>query len=268
MKQKFDILVVEDEPVVLAAVRKIVESENFKIDDAVDGESAIEKLKQNRYRLIISDLMLPGVSGLELIKKMKADNPCIPFIVITGYATLEKALQSFKSGSFDFIPKPFDTEALLGVVKRGLKYSDYVCEKGSDQHAFIHLPYPANSYEGSCDLYCLGCHSWVKLEEDDTAVNGVGETFPNMIEHLDRLEFTVANNELVQGKCCAHLTTKEGFVNMFWAPVSGRVVAYNHELKSRLRLIDSDPFAQGWLFRIVPSNLEAESSHLICCKKK
>ncbi|MCJ7581453.1 MAG: response regulator, partial [Candidatus Aminicenantes bacterium] len=116
MNEKYDLLVVEDEPVVLSAIRKIVEPEQISMDEALNGDIALGKLKRNTYNLIISDLMLPRISGLDLIHTIKKDHPGVPLVVITGYATLEKALQSFKMGSFDFIPKPFDTETFLAVI--------------------------------------------------------------------------------------------------------------------------------------------------------
>ena len=106
MDKEYDVLIVEDESVVLASIKKIIEPENLVVDAAVDVDSALEKLSRNTYRLIISDLMLPKISGYDFIQVIKEKYPCIPLIVITGYATLENALQSFKTGSFDFIPKP------------------------------------------------------------------------------------------------------------------------------------------------------------------
>ena len=84
--------------------------------------------------------MLPRISGLDLIQAIKQDHPCVPLIVMTGYATLEKALQSFKMGSFDFIPKPFDTETFLAVISRGLNFSQRMQDTGPEQRAFIPIP--------------------------------------------------------------------------------------------------------------------------------
>jgi len=268
MNKGYDILVVEDEPVVLAAIKKIVEPENLRVDDAVDVESALEKMKNFHYSLVISDLMLPKISGNDLVLAIKIKHPHVPVIVITGYATLENALQSFKVGSFDFIAKPFDTEAFLGVVRRGINYGKKLQRKDQVQHVCIPTTNPARRDERLCDLFCLGHHAWIRIDEDGTGLIGAGETFPGLIEDLDRVEFLPDADQIVQGKCCARFITRGGLVNMFWAPLSGTIITTNRELEQNIQLIDSDPYARGWLIRIIPSNVDDELRHLTCCIKK
>jgi len=268
MSEKYDILVVEDEPVVLAAIRKIIESEHIAMDEALDTKSALSKLKRNTYALVISDLMLPRISGLDLIQSIKEDFPCVPVVVITGYATLEKALQSFKIGSFDFIPKPFDTEVFLGVLHRGLNYSRAMQGKDPHQRTFIHILDANETVCSAGTRYCLGCHAQIMFEETGTALVGVGETFPGMMGDLSHMDILVSREEITQGKCCAQFVTKEGLVNMFWAPLSGKIETGNDDLDKDIRLIDSDPYDKGWLFRIAPYNFEEEVQYLTRCERK
>ena len=268
MKETHDLLVVEDEPVVLAAIRKIIESENLSMDEALNGEIALSKLKRNTYGLIISDLMLPRISGLDLIQIIKEDHPCVPLVVITGYATLEKALQSFKMGSFDFIPKPFDTEVFLGIVRRGLNFSRLKKNMEPGQGAFIHFPDASNRETSAGSCYCMGCHAWIKFEENGTVLMGVGETFPDMIEDLDHMEILASNEELIQGKCCAQFISKNGLINMLWAPMSGKIEATNPALEKDIQLINTAPYDQGWIFRFVPSNFKEEVDYLTRCKMR
>jgi len=268
MSKKYDLLVVEDEPVVLAAIRKIIESENINMDDVRNGENAIRKLKENTYKLLITDLMLPRISGLDLIRIIKGNQICIPIVVITGYATLEKALQSFKVGSFDFIPKPFDTEVFLGVIRRGLNFSQLMQSKADDRSNFMQLS-DASGVNGSAGKsYCLGYHAWIKFEEENTALIGVGATFPNMMGELCHIENLASGGEVLQGKCCAKIFTKDGLVNMIWSPLSGKIESYNEDLDKNLQLINSDPYDQGWIFRVIPSNFKDEVKYLTRCKIK
>ncbi len=264
MVDSYDLLVVEDEPVVLSAIRKIVAAEQLSMDEALNGDIALSKLQRNSYTLIVSDLMLPRVSGLDLIRAIKEDRPCVPLVVITGYATLEKALQSFKMGSFDFIPKPFDTETFLAVISRGLNYRKRI---GPEQYAFVPIPEPITTDRSSDIVHCLGCHAQVKLLENGTALVRVGETFPNMMDRLSKLEIVVSNEELNQGKCCAQFITEDGLVNMFWAPLSGKIESYNEELEKNIQLINTNPYDEGWIFKITPSNLKEELNHLTMCKR-
>jgi len=268
MNNNYDILVVEDELIVLSAIQKITEPERLRVDTAVDVDSAMEKLSRNTYRLIISDLMLPKISGFDFIRLIKEKHPRIPLIVITGYATLENALQSFKMGSFDFIPKPFDTEAFLGVVWRGIRYSEKMKKFGPDSQFCIPKSAPEGMDAQSCDYYCLGDHAWSKLTANGTALIGIGNTFPNMIEGIERIELNLPNDEIVQGKCCAQFVSKDCFVNMFWAPLSGSVTARNQKLEDNVHLINTSGFAERWLFRIIPYNPDEELEHLTCCEQK
>lgn len=268
MSEKFDILVVEDEPVVLAAIRKIIETEHIEMDEALDAERALSKLNRNTYTLLICDLMLPRISGLDLIQTIKKDFPCVPVVVITGYATLEKALQSFKIGSFDFIPKPFDTEVFLGVLRRGLNFSRSIQAKSPDQRTFNHIPDAGDKDRSLGTFYCLGCHAWIKFEERGKVLMGVGETFPGMMGELSHMEILVSREEVIQGKCCAQFVTKEGLVNMFWSPLSGKIEAFNDALEKDIRLVDLDPYEKGWLFRIAPYNFDEEVQYLTRCERK
>jgi CheY-like chemotaxis protein/glycine cleavage system H lipoate-binding protein len=267
MNETYDLLVVEDEPVVLAAIRKILEFERLSMDEALNAEIALGKLKRNSYGLIVSDLMLPRISGLDLIQIIKKDQPCVPLVVITGYATLEKALQSFKMGSFDFIPKPFDTEVFLGIIQRGLNFSRLMQRKGPGQREFIHTPDTSSMEKSAGTRYCLGCHAWIKFEDEGSASIGVGETFPGMMDNLSHLEIIASGEEILQGKCCVKFVTKKGLVNMFWAPLSGNIKAFNGDLEKDIRLIDTDPYDRGWIFRITPSQFEEEVKNLTRCKR-
>lgn len=267
MNKDYDILVVEDEQIVLSAIKKITEPEQLLVDTALDVDNALDKLSVNTYQLIISDLMLPKISGYNFIRVIKEKYPCIPLIVITGYATLENALQCFKMGSFDFIPKPFETEAFLGVVRRGMRYSEKMRVLGSDNQVCRPLSPPTGAGEGLCDFYCLGHHAWTKLVDNGTAIIGAGDTFPDMIEDIDRIEFHSPNDEIIQGKCCAQFISKNGLVNMFWAPLSGSVTAQNRELEDNARVINTEHFDERWLFHIIPYNAEEELKHLTCCER-
>jgi CheY-like chemotaxis protein len=264
----FDLLVVEDEPVVLSAIKKIVESENLTMDEAADADTALKKLKTASYSLMITDLMLPKTSGFELLQAIRNDYPKLPVIVITGYATLESALQAFKLGSFDFVAKPFDMETFLGVVERGLKYSRELRENPSFLRDCIPEAAGKEEERWSGDIYCLGSHAWTRLFDDGAAEVGVGETFPHMIENLDRVEIVSVGEEINMGKCCARFWTKEGMVNMFWAPLSGKVIAVNHAVEENPGMLDSVPYIKNWLLRIIPTNLENELAQLDSCFRK
>ena len=121
MRAGYDVLLVEDEAVVRAAVERILRPEGLTLDRVEDVDGALARLRKVEHRVVLSDLMLPGFSGFDLLERVTGERPQVPVILITGYATIENALAAFKKGAFDFLPKPFDVPELLGVVRRALK---------------------------------------------------------------------------------------------------------------------------------------------------
>ncbi len=121
MKTEARILVVDDEQGIREGCKRALSPEGYVVDGAEDGKIGLQKVKKNAYDLLLVDLMMPGISGLELIEKIHLIDPEVILIVITGYATIETAVEAMKRGAYDYLPKPFSPEALTAVVKRGLE---------------------------------------------------------------------------------------------------------------------------------------------------
>ena len=103
------------------ACKRALVGEGYAVDLAEDGNIGLIKVKEGSYDLILMDLMMPGIGGLDLIKKTNDIDPEIIIVVITGYATIETAVEATKRGAYDYLPKPFTPEALTALVKRGLE---------------------------------------------------------------------------------------------------------------------------------------------------
>ncbi|MCX7856651.1 MAG: response regulator [Deltaproteobacteria bacterium] len=120
MNQKsshFSILIVDDNYDVVSLLVEYLKDEAEVIEGAKDGNEAIEKYKKFRYDLIITDLSMPGLSGIELIRKIKKIDDLTEFIIITAYASLDTAIDAVKLGAFDYIIKPFRLDELKVIVK-------------------------------------------------------------------------------------------------------------------------------------------------------
>ncbi|HEX9652414.1 MAG TPA: response regulator [bacterium] len=257
MKTDYDILIVEDEPVVVESAQKILSTEDYRIDAAEDAETALQKLQQNTYKIVLSDLMLPNINGFELLKKVKKDFPGMQTIMITGYATLENAVKSFKLGAFDFIPKPFDFEELLGVVSRAMNFTELFADKKIRDYSSI--PTGGN---GKTKYYFLGENAWAKFDQDGTMVIGVSDIYPRLIGDIQRIEFPPVNVDLQQGNVCLRITSAKDLVHLVWSPVSGRVIQHNQQVEHNHSLLSSDPIHRGWLVRVIPENIESELENL------
>ena len=114
------ILIVDDEIPVGKSIRMALAREDYEIDLALSGEEAMKKEGEKAYDVIIADLMMPGLNGLDLLKALKAKASRAPFIMITGYPTMKNTLQAMQIGAFDFLPKPFLPSELRNLVSRAL----------------------------------------------------------------------------------------------------------------------------------------------------
>ena len=114
------ILVVDDEMHMQVLLKRILEKENYKVESASSGEEGLERLDQRWFDLVISDLQLPGMHGLEFIKKAKELSPTIPCIVLTGYGTIPSAVTAMKQGAFEYLTKPADNDEIKSVVEKVL----------------------------------------------------------------------------------------------------------------------------------------------------
>lgn len=115
------ILIVDDEPRIRDLCARVLEKEEYEVDLAKDAESALDLLKEKSYNLVFLDLKLPGMNGLELLKRIKAEHPGMEVIMITGYATIETAVKAIKLGAYDYVTKPFDIHLLRLVTQRCLE---------------------------------------------------------------------------------------------------------------------------------------------------
>jgi DNA-binding response OmpR family regulator len=113
-----NILVVDDEVSVNNNIRKILGKNGFQVDQATSKEEAIEKINQLNYALVLLDLRMPGVSGLELLQTIARTQPFARVIIITGYASIETAIESARIGAVDYLPKPFTPDELRNVAER------------------------------------------------------------------------------------------------------------------------------------------------------
>lgn len=101
--------------------KRALSEEGYAVDDAEDGQAGLQRVNEKNYDLILVDLMMPGVGGMDLIKRIHHIDPEIITVVITGNATIETAVEATKLGAYDYLPKPFSPEALSAVVKRGME---------------------------------------------------------------------------------------------------------------------------------------------------
>ena len=125
---KARILVVDDEEIVLKSCRKILEGGGHHVFTALSGQEAFELLEKEPLDIVITDIKMPGMDGMEVLEGIKEKYPDILVIMITGYSTVQSAVQAMKLGAFDYIPKPFTPDEVLVVVEKALEKKSLIYE--------------------------------------------------------------------------------------------------------------------------------------------
>lgn len=124
------ILIIEDEAAIRRVLKKIISEENksYEIDEAEDGLDGIEKIGKNDYDLVLCDIKMPRMDGLEVLEKLKTLKPETPIVMISGHGDLDTAVETMRLGAFDYISKPPDLNRLLNTVRNALDRKELVVE--------------------------------------------------------------------------------------------------------------------------------------------
>lgn len=123
------ILIVDDDSSIRRTLREILEFENYQVDESTDGLDCLVKVKQHTYDVIILDIKMPKMDGMEAIEKMQTLAPDVPVVMISGHANIDTAVEAVKKGAFDFIQKPPDLNRLLITIRNAMDKSSLITEK-------------------------------------------------------------------------------------------------------------------------------------------
>jgi DNA-binding NtrC family response regulator len=119
-----DLLIVDDDPLVCESLKEMLTLDGYRADAVFDGASALAKLKGQQYKLILSDIQMPGLNGIELLKELKGQAPDSTIIFITGHGHIEGAVEAIKLGAYDYLTKPIDDLRLKLTIKRAMEQID------------------------------------------------------------------------------------------------------------------------------------------------
>ena len=263
MSNPADILVIDDEQVIIDAVVKICKLENHNVDAAINVKTAIEKISKNYYSIIVCDIMMPDGDGFQILDELRNKNIDSALIMMTGYSTVENAVNSLYQGAVDFIPKPFTVDELLSSVFRVNKYQDIkkkqeeLFRKNLGQ-SLLYVTCPAKYLR-------LGYASWMFQENDGSVLIGLCDLFLKTIESVKEIEFLSAEDEIAQGVSCVTIKSGDDRTHKILSPVSGRIIEVNEKLKLNLNLVEKDPYFEGWIYRVIPNDIGYEIKNLVPC---
>ena len=122
------VLIVDDEVPIRRTLREILEFEKFSVDEAADGLECLVQLKKTQYDVILMDIKMPKMDGMEALERIQTLSPDTPVVMISGHANIDTAVEAVKKGAFDFISKPPDLNRLLITVRNALDKSSLITE--------------------------------------------------------------------------------------------------------------------------------------------
>lgn len=122
------ILIIDDEKSIRNTLREILEYEKYEVLEAADGMEGIQKLEQNFFDVILCDIKMPRMDGMEVLAKLNELSPDTPIVMMSGHGTVETAVEAIKSGAFDFILKPLDLNRLLVTIRNAMDRSQLITE--------------------------------------------------------------------------------------------------------------------------------------------
>lgn len=243
MAKKARILVVDDEPTVGRSIASAIAEKDLEVEYANGGPQALELDGKKEFQVVVTDLMMPGMDGMDLLAEFKKRRPEAMVVMITGFPSVKTAVESVKLGAFDYITKPFTPAELRAVVRRALARQRIVGGKSQG---------PSSRQ----NVYTIPENTWARLEPDGSVRVGMHPMFLETIGHIGEIELPQKDDQLAQGQACVKVVDSRDRAHRLWSPTSGRVLQVNESVKHDLKPLAQDPFGAGWLFVLMPDDKE------------
>ena len=259
---KARILAVDDEAIILDSFRKILVVAGYSIDTVEKGREALGLIRKYDYDFVFTDLKMPEMDGLEVTKAVKHLRPDIDVIVITGYASIETAVETMKYGAMDYVQKPFTEDELINFFNKCLiKRKDRIERQ---MKPTVRLITPSTKESGlqhefnvPAGIFVSPNHTWVNIEMNGTARVGLDDFVRKIIKNIDEVELPKLNKNIQKGELLFSVRHDSHIINVS-SPISGKVTLLNMEHVEHPEWIASKPFELSWMCCIDPSNLAEE----------
>ena len=259
---KAKILCVDDEPVILDSFRKILVLDGYSIDTVENGKEALGLIQTHHYDFLFTDLKMPIMDGVDVVKSAKHMRPDIDVVIVTGYATVETAVECMKYGAMDYVQKPFtDDELTVFVNKLLIKRQDKIQKTLKPKVHITHLKEIESTKAGEFAIpggvFISEGHCWAGVEENGSAKIGIDDFAKKLIGKIESIEFP--NLGMVVAKGQNLFSAKQGNrVVAFNSPLSGKVTKVNKFLRENIEALEQNPYEENWVCAIDADNLDTE----------
>ena len=131
-----ELLVVDDDDALRGMLRDLFEEEGYRVSDAPSAEGALERVREREFDVVLSDVNMPGKSGIELVGELRRIRPEAPVVLMTAFASVASAVEAMRAGAFDYITKPFANDVARLAIERALEYRRRISVEAIDRRGF------------------------------------------------------------------------------------------------------------------------------------
>ena len=259
---KARILAVDDEPVVLDSFRRILVLEGYNVDTVETGPEALGLVQRNDYDFVFTDMKMPEMSGVEVVKAVKHLRPDVDVVVITGYGTIETAVETLQFGASEYVQKPFTADELAEFARKLLFKREARLEAQRQPTVRIISPamaesIPANEFCVPGGAFIAPGHTWARIEANGQVRIGIDDFARKALGPINEVVAPGHGQTIKRGELL--FTLKHGSESVhFVAPLSGRVTLENNSLQSDPTPVTTSPYDRGWICMVQPSDLIQE----------
>ncbi|GAB4387730.1 MAG: hypothetical protein Kow0025_02960 [Thermodesulfovibrionales bacterium] len=237
------ILVLDDDPVVGLSCKRILGAEGYIVSSVMRGEEAIKRISNEEVDLFISDIRLPDIYGIDVLREVRQIQPKTDVVIITGYPTLEDAKESIRLGAFEYLEKPFTPDFMMNVARRVFDKRGWILRKAFiDQ--FKQYITPLSDLDEKTIFYKEG--TWARpVGGGDWEIGfDVRHWFlGGQLLYVDLLD----QPGVVSGEPFARLLSGDGKIQELKAPMSGEVKEKNGNVNDTICSLAKDCLSEGWL---------------------
>jgi CheY-like chemotaxis protein len=257
------ILAVDDEAVVLDSFRKILVAAGYAIDTVESGREALGLVQKHKYDFVFTDLKMPEMDGLDVVKGVKHYSPETDVVMITGYATIESAVNAMKWGALDYVQKPFTEDELVEFTKKCLfRRQDRQQKRLSSTVRVVTTDRPpAHEFGLPGGVFISAGHVWANVTVPGMVRLGLDDFARKMIGRIDAVELPIKGALIKKGERLFGIRQGERLA-VLHAPITGTVHEVNAELPQHLDWIHRRPYEHGWVCSMKPEHLADELGHL------
>jgi CheY-like chemotaxis protein/glycine cleavage system H lipoate-binding protein len=259
---KARILAVDDEKIILDSLRKMLVLGGYSIDTVESGSEALGLIRKRDYDFVFTDLKMPGMDGVEVTKAVKHLRPDIDVVVVTGYGTIETAVETVQYGAMDYVEKPFTEDELLAFVKTALIKRQARLEKQLRHKVRLVKPGIGESKSRfelnvPAGAFISPQHAWARIELNGAVRIGLDDLIRKIFRQVDSVSLPEPGRKVDKGDTLFSISYGDYSLDIP-SPLSGTVISVNEEQAEHPEWLAIKPFELSWMCRLEPTKLASE----------